>query len=323
MARRFQSLLLLAVVRCSIGYGNYYNNGGGSSNYASNSYSGYNNNNGNSGYNGNGGGSYNGNGGNGGNSYSNNQNSGYYNNGGSSSSYETYTDDYYSNSYSEREGMQFTVCEDSVVQITYLTMICNSPYTFYYGNGAHRTSPVCDYGDKLTVKASFKVEDDISNGDNIYVTMAAYDDESNLLASVSPSYLCENYVGSSCTAKGVYSFDTVLKLAQPDGGNSSHFYPEIQMGFSTKPDSTYNLGAVNTECQKWDPDKPSYVAWSEHNHARTKVQQFFGEYGILIGTLLALSSFTFFVWKRSVEEETGIEFEGKLDDKEVPLTSLA
>jgi len=48
------------------------------------------------------------------------------------------------------------VCDDSVVVVTFLTVECNSPYTFYYGNGANRQSSVCDYGDKATVTGTVR-----------------------------------------------------------------------------------------------------------------------------------------------------------------------
>jgi len=65
---------------------------------------------------------------------------------------------------------EFSVCDDSVVQVTALYAVCDSPYTFYYGNGASRNSPVCSYGDKLSFEVHFEVVDDIvQDGDSMYV----------------------------------------------------------------------------------------------------------------------------------------------------------
>lgn len=48
------------------------------------------------------------------------------------------------------------ICKDGIVQVTSLQTVCDSPYTFYYGNGANRNSESCNYGDKATITAYFE-----------------------------------------------------------------------------------------------------------------------------------------------------------------------
>lgn len=206
-----------------------------------------------------------------------------------------------SNNYGSDYAMALDVCSDSVVNVSSMVVSCDSPYTFYYGNGAHRNSPICDYGDKAVLTVQFDVTDDLQEGDDeIYFTMAAYDDNKNLLYSTYPEPLCQDYVGSSCTKLGQYSFDYKMKFPTPYGGDRTMFIPEIQMAFSTKGDSGYNLGAVNIECQPWDQDQPVYILWREPETTTEKTMDFLTNYGMLIGTGLFVSVFAAYVWYQAV-----------------------
>jgi hypothetical protein len=219
---------------------------------------------------------------------------------------------------------EFTVCDDSVVRVRALYAVCDSPYTFYYGNGANRNSPVCDYGDKLSMEVRFEVTDDIRDSDTVFVTLAVSDDAGNVLITVDPVYLCDDLVGYECTNQGYYGFIYRLRLPYPynDGGQSStssssasgssssgstSFRPNIQMAFSTQADSGYNLGAVNVECEPWDPNDPVYVSWMSHNKAkRSPVGSFSQEYGILVGSCLVLVAVTAFVWHQSTKRQPAV-----------------
>jgi hypothetical protein len=55
--------------------------------------------------------------------------------------------------YSGQDYKHLAVCDDSVVEVTAISVTCSTSYTFYYGNG-HRNSPTCDYGDKATVMST-------------------------------------------------------------------------------------------------------------------------------------------------------------------------
>ena len=203
-------------------------------------------------------------------------------------------------------GLTLHVCDDSVVAVTYMSVVCDSPYTFYYGNGANRNSYVCDYGDKATLSVQLEVVDDLQEEDGeIFFTMAAFDDANNLLMSTYPEQMCENYLnGMDCTKAGTYNFEKKLKFGTPYGGNANRtkFYPVIHMAFSTRSDSGYNLGAVNMECEQWDQDQPSYVAWSAES-PRTSAQEFAVDNGLLFLTGVLLTAFGFYIWARSRDNQ--------------------
>lgn len=206
---------------------------------------------------------------------------------------------YNSNKNSNKGARDFTVCDGAVVKVTRLYVTCDSPYTFYYGNGASRNLPVCNYGDKISIDTRFKVVDDIQQGDTIFVTMAVYDDQGNLLTANQPVYLCKDLVGYDCTVAGYYSFSTRMRLPYPydtSSASASQFLPDVHMAFSTKADSGYNLGGLNVECQRNDPNS---VTWTRPK--RTPVEAFVLDFGLLVFSGIILTILAVFLWRRSSE----------------------
>lgn len=220
---------------------------------------------------------------------------GYYNSG----------NNYYFNPYGKTSSKLY-VCDYSVVRTTFLSISCDSPYSFYYGNGANRDSETCNYGDKMTLLGTVTVVGNLQYGDNIYMSMGVYDDDSNLLVTTRPTNFCQDYIGGDCTRQGTYSFETILKLGAPEGKNRTHFYPLVQIAFSTKTDYGYNLGAANMQCSGWNSDVPSYAAWSNKKMHMSPSEEFFARNGILIGTCVLLSVFVLFVWRKAEQDDDDI-----------------
>jgi hypothetical protein len=237
-------------------------------------------------------------------SYGSNSNNNYY-------KYGNYDDDRYSGQDYQQS---LAVCDNSVVEVTAMSVTCSTPYTFYYGNG-HRNSPTCEYGDKATVTVNLDVNGDLESGVNIYMTMAAVTN-GEILVSTQPMDLCENYVGSSCTTSGSYSFTQKLKLSSSgDGGNATKFVPSIQMAFSTSADGGYILGAVNIECEQWDEENPAYAHWTKVEPVQLPAWESFAfKNALLIGTCVLLAGFAGTIYANSYRpDDDGIEYEGDED----------
>lgn len=214
-----------------------------------------------------------------------NQNYNYYSN-QNQGSRTGYYDQYGSN-------LQYTNCRDAEIKVTKLQVLCDSPYTFYYGNGAHRNSPYCDYGDRVTTSVQFTVLDDIRDVADIYFTFALYDPHANFLFGAEPQYLCQNYVGSDCTYAGTYSFEMKSRLTYPDA-NLTKFIPTVQMSFSTAADYGYNLGAVNIQCKSKNAND-----WFQAP-VQSPLKSFMIQYGVLTGTVIGIVFMTTFVWVRAI-----------------------
>ena len=190
-------------------------------------------------------------------------------------------------------------CEDSAIQVRKMEVLCDSPYTFYYGNGANRNSPLCDYGDKVTISVQFRVVADLDAYSDVFMTMAVFDPEKNLLASTEPEYLCYDYVKDYCTAYGSYKFQTQLTFVKPDSGTSKKFYPQVQMAFSTEDDYGWDLGGLNMDCPDWNPDDPSQkVDWKEQKKL-TKWEKLGIKYGLLAFAIVAVLGLTMWVWGKA------------------------
>ena len=220
-------------------------------------------------------------------------------------------------------GLPLNVCEDSVVVVTYMSVLCDSPYTFYYGNGANRNSYVCDYGDKATLSVQLEVVDDLQEEDGeIFFTMAAFDDANNILMSTYPERLCQNYLGDmECTKAGTYDFQKSLKFGSPSSyANRTKFYPVIHMAFSTKSDSGYNLGAVNMNCG-YEQGTQNFVSWSDES-PRTKMGEFVIEYGLLIVTSVLLMAMLSFIYVRSYDNPVFGDFPPNEDSSQMSFMEL-
>eukprot|EP00548_Thalassiothrix_antarctica_P001675 CAMPEP_0194135644 /NCGR_PEP_ID=MMETSP0152-20130528/5750_1 /TAXON_ID=1049557 /ORGANISM="Thalassiothrix antarctica, Strain L6-D1" /LENGTH=216 /DNA_ID=CAMNT_0038831981 /DNA_START=165 /DNA_END=815 /DNA_ORIENTATION=+ len=179
----------------------------------------------------------------------------------------------------------FENCEDKAIQIANMSVSCDSPYTFYYGNGANRDSPICDYGDKATITVGFYVMDDID--DTIYMQMSAYNPSDEQLYLGESVELCE-YVGVDCNYEGYYEFSKQVQFAYLSG-NESKFVPSWEIAFSEGEEGAYDMGAINIECED---DSSNYFDWVSirTNSTMTKVKtaDFLQEYGILLGTCVSL-----------------------------------
>ena len=224
-----------------------------------------------------------------------------------------YDNGYNWNGYSNNDGYLYLKnCQNSIVETTSVKLLCDSPYTFYYGNGAHRKSPQCDYGDKATMSISFNVTKELEYDDKIYVTLAVYAATADyeLLYALRANEVCNNLVSSSCTSQGDYSFS--LKVQFDDlYGDNSEFGTVIEMGFSTKPDEGANLGGTNIDCWYTD-ENGEYDQWIKGDSSKIKTKgagSFAANYGILLGTLTLLFGFSIFLW-RSVGNE--VEYKGKM-----------
>lgn len=186
---------------------------------------------------------------------------------------------------------QVEPCEMGVVQVTAISLLCNSPYTYYWGNGANRNSQVCDYGDKAQIEVAYTVTQDLDEGTPIYMLMAAsYQDEQLYLGQ--SVFLCDE-----CYTAGDYTFKKKIQFSYLDSSYEK-FLPTLEIAFSDAADGSYSLGGVNIQCEE-DDDATSYVDWTDSGSDTKKLSPFkvfLINYGILVGTLIVVAGFSLFLW---------------------------
>jgi hypothetical protein len=203
-------------------------------------------------------------------------------------------DDFYRDDDYWATAQQVNPCDDGVVQVTALEVSCDSPYTFYYGNGANRNSPVCDYGDKATITVNFTVTEDIDNNATFYAETAAFSPSEEQLYKTGPFDVCEA-VGGDCQYAGSYQFKIKTQFAYIDGSDSK-FVPLQQMSFGYGQDGDTSLGGVNIECEGRNG------IWSVTEQGWIPNETFFTDYGILIGTVAAVVVFAGLLWRQGLEQ---------------------
>lgn len=193
------------------------------------------------------------------------------------------TDDVFSGSL-----QQVQPCENGKVQVTGISLLCNSPYTFYWGNGAHRNSQVCDYGDKVQIEVAYTVTESLIDGTPIYMLMAAsYQDEQLYLGE--SVLLCEE-----CYTAGDYTFTKKIQFSYLDG-SYEQFLPTLEIAFSYADDGSYILGGVNIQCE----DDDDAADWTVNNSDTQKLSPFkvvLINYGIFLTTIFAVAGFALFLW---------------------------
>ena len=178
-------------------------------------------------------------------------------------------------------------CRQGIITVKSVDIKCDSPYTFYYGNGAHAQSELCDYGDKAMVTVYFDNKYDLPDKP-IYWTMGIYarKSELELLWAGRNIDLCDSMVGHQCTKAGNYAFRFQVTLDWNGMSDRSMFHPIVEMGFSTEDDEGYDLGGVNIDCV-FDRNYRPYNPWYSQPSVWAAGYKVTGTQGLIAGLLIA------------------------------------
>ena len=209
-------------------------------------------------------------------------------------------------------------CNSTYIAVHSLSILCDSPYTYYYGNGAHRNSETCDYGDKATITMTLDVLQGLDYNTTIYVSMAVSTSE-EILFQISYVDLCANWIGKECNTARTYKLSQGIQLAYVNGGTSTKFTPFVEIGLSSAVNGDYDFGGLNIVCststkgttesliKHWIGENAT-IAY--YNGAGT----FGNSYGILVGTVVVVAVFALVLVKQNGDRRRVI-----LDPKMVEL----
>ncbi|CAJ1966700.1 unnamed protein product [Cylindrotheca closterium] len=225
--------------------------------------------------------------------------------------YGAYSSQSYSNLVYSQSGEQVRDaivenCKRPTISVNTVTILCDSPYTYYYGNGAHRGSTVCDYGDMATVLVNFNVKSKIRTVDKAYMTIAIYAQKSEQeLLFAAMNIDMADIVGKKVSNKGNYEFSMRAVLAKAASSDNSQFVPSFQMGFSTMQDEGYNLGGVNINCNynvRTQPYSSKFyrAKLNSKNKFGAGPSLHFASFGFMIGVALLAGTFLFFYNKKRI-----------------------
>lgn len=210
-------------------------------------------------------------------------------------------------------------CHNSVVEVTKVAILCDSPYRGSFYSVDHIASQLCEYGDEAVIMVYFDVTEDLHYLNTMYMTLGIYAGKKTkeLLWAVRSVELCNTFVGHDCTRAGTYGFAFRVSLDYGLMSDRAMFVPMVEMGISTRPDEGYNLGGVNIECKfgtfyqqlnPWFNGKAAHAAqqWGTGGLGKES-----SRFGWLFGLLIAGTAFGLFALKR---RSSGIQFQGNADD---------
>jgi hypothetical protein len=216
------------------------------------------------------------------------------------------------------------VCSDASIDVTDVSVLCDSPGVWYYGSNGYRNSQKCQKGDKANLQLTFDIIQEDLDKDYIYLTLTVFGGDQEvivyhnaLLCSISALKKTSKV---ACPQQGSFSVSTkfYFSYAESDDntGNdrylgdddcdddsyksSASFKPLVSVGFaSSKNRNDYDLGGANTNlCAGKSKNIQSEIAERVHKGASHPIVTFLLSFALLIGVIAALAGLTYSIWKK-------------------------
>ena len=203
---------------------------------------------------------------------------------------------------------EFSVCSDSIIVVDEISLLCDSPGTYYYGSGKYRNSAKCQAGDKARVQIEFYVAEELEQPAYLSLYVEGYGSVQNVqlhssedvcalegLQSANGYSNCPN--GQSLEV-GYYYFKETFNWGSQNDAYEYSFRPKVVVGLASGQNmNQFDLGGANTnKCAgntllKWTTG----VGKTASNTLKT----FFLTFGILIGAIVAILFAVFFIMKKA------------------------
>ena len=230
---------------------------------------------------------------------------------------------YYSNALS--------VCSDSSIDVTGVSVLCDTPGVWYYGSNGYRNSQTCQKGDKAYLQLTFDIIDEDMNADYIYLTLRIHGGDQEVIVYQNAK-LCsigalKKKSGATCPNQG--SFSVSMKFyfeyssknddgttvndrylgdddSDDDAYSGASFTPLVTVGFaSSKNRGDYDLGGANTDlCAGKSKNIQSEFADKVHRGVSHPIVTFLLSFGLLVGVIAALAGMTYSIWKNRLFDTT-------------------
>jgi hypothetical protein len=214
----------------------------------------------------------------------------------------------------------FTVCDASAVVVTDVSLLCDSPGTYYYGSGKYRNSASCKAGDKAKLDVGFQIQQDIDASAvtpyfTLYVSGYGSVTGQSLYSNVA---LCDvgdltAADGQSCPAQGYYKVQMQFHWGDQSDAYEYAFNPKVMVGFTSNPQKgVYDLGGANTNKCSGDV----FTNWTKgvRKSAANTIKSFFATFGILFGSIVAVFVAGWCVMRQSKNQPKEVVVEDPLDE---------
>lgn len=191
----------------------------------------------------------------------------------------------------EQMSNRFTVCGDSAIVVSDISILCDSPGAYYYGSNKYRNSVDCQGGDKAKVIIQFYIPQDLEIDPYLTVEAKGYGTVSNqvlhqaeALCSVSSLKALDK---QSCGAAGYYSIQEKFYWNEKADGYDYSFTPKLVIGFASNPNKqVFDLGGANTNACSGD----MFNNWTKglQKSAANTIKTFIATFGILVGAIMGV-----------------------------------
>jgi hypothetical protein len=193
----------------------------------------------------------------------------------------------------------FDVCADSLIVVDQISLLCDSPGTYYYGgSGKYRNSARCQGGDKAKLKIEIYVAAAMEATAYLTVYIKGYGSVQDVYIHTNEDICAISSLRSvngmsPCASDGehaevgYYYFQEQFYWGSQDDAYEYSFLPKVVIGITSDPaKNVYDLGGANSEyCSgntftKWTTG----VGKSVSNTLRT----FLITFGLLMGTIISI-----------------------------------
>jgi hypothetical protein len=208
---------------------------------------------------------------------------------------------------------KFTVCDNSAIVVQDLTIVCDSPGSYYYGSTKYRNAASCQGGDKAKFYVAFQIQKNLTTtGYKPYLTIDAQGYGTVSSVNVySAAELCsvsglKASNGQVCPEAGNYYLNGSFYWNEKSDNYTYTFSPKLSVGFMSSPSkSVYDLGGANTQqCAG-----TTFVDWSKtaRSSAMNSIQTFFATFGILLGAIAALTMVGWYLTRQATPKKLILE----------------
>lgn len=223
---------------------------------------------------------------------------------------------------------QFTVCDNSYIVVEELSLLCDSPGTYYYGSGRYRNSASCQAGDKAKLQVTFKINTNLTDVyEQIYLDafVSGYGTVEGKQVFQSAD-LCEleklsAVNGETCPEKGYYSLYYYFHWGSQNDNYEYSFVPKVSIGFTSNPgNGVYDLGGANTN----DCSGDTFTNWTKgvRKSAANTIKTFFATFGILLCAVLAVFGAGWMIMKQTRNQPREVVVDDPLDENEKHKVAL-
>jgi hypothetical protein len=184
---------------------------------------------------------------------------------------------------------KFSACDGTSVLVSDISILCDSPGTYYYGSGKYRNSATCQAGDKAKMQVNFEILEDLEAEAYLTLYVQAYGTIESVMLHAQETFCSavQSTDGAVCPQAGNYKIAESFFWGSQNDEYQYTFTPKVIAGLaSTLNSKVYDVGGANT-------DKCSGAVISDWTKGVRKsmansIKSFFATFGILSGSILAI-----------------------------------